>query len=127
MTSMCRHDEWLNPTRNLLARWGEHMRSIKGVGLGYSSKASYLAEHGSPSPAPDDQVSDSVDLVLCKVKSINTPAYTVLSMYYYLEYSDRQISDAIKLSRTRCQNIRLSGEVMVATMLHDDGSLINTP
>ncbi|MCU7845317.1 MAG: hypothetical protein KZQ93_15920 [Candidatus Thiodiazotropha sp. (ex Monitilora ramsayi)] len=123
MASIQQHDEWLNPTRDLLLQWGEHLRSINGEGLGYSSKASHLVEHGVQQIIPEDELADKVDRVLCKVKMMNSDVFAVLKLYYYLEHSERSISETLQQSRAKCRDMRLTGEVMVATIINQDETI----
>jgi hypothetical protein len=120
-------DEWLIPAREKLNHWGEYLRSIKGDRLGYSSRASHLSTPGEDSVMPDDETAEKMDRLLCKVKAINFEAYNVLSLYYWLEYSDGAIGKTLQKPRLKCRELRLSGEVMVATMIHDEKTIKNIP
>jgi DNA-directed RNA polymerase specialized sigma subunit len=117
-------DDWLNPTREMLNHWAEHLRSIKSDRLGYSSKAAYLSEPVEDASIPEDDIADKMDRVLCKVKAINEESFRVLSLYYFHEYSERAIGLTLNKSKTKCRDLRLSGEIMVATMIHDEKNLI---
>ncbi|MCU7904459.1 MAG: hypothetical protein KZQ76_01155 [Candidatus Thiodiazotropha sp. (ex Epidulcina cf. delphinae)] len=117
------NDDWLKPARDMLNHWAKHFRAIRGIGLGYASKAAHLSEHGEATPIPDDEIADKMDRVLCKVRAINEESYTVLAMYYFHEYSERAIGLALQISKTKCRDIRRSGEVMVATMIHDEQNI----
>lgn len=114
------NDDWLNPTRDMLIRWAKHFRAIKGERLGYPSLAAHLSKPGEGTPIPDDEIADRMDRVLCKVRAINEESYKVLAMYYFHAYTEREIGLALHKSKTKCRDIRLSGEVMVATMVHDE-------
>lgn len=117
-------DDWLNPTREMLKHWARHLNSIKGNRMGYSSKAAHLSERCEDAPIPEDSTADKVDRILCQVRVINAELYDVLSMYYFHRYSDGAISEALKKSREKCRVLRHSGEVMVATMIHNEKTKI---
>ncbi|ODC01187.1 hypothetical protein A3197_01505 [Candidatus Thiodiazotropha endoloripes] len=120
-------DEWLAPTREKLDRWGEYLRAIKSDKLGYSSRASHLSTPGEGSAMPDDEVAEMMDRLMCKVQEINFEAYRVLSMYYWTKHSDGSIGKALQKPRLKCREIRISGEAMVAAMIHEEKKLkINT-
>jgi hypothetical protein len=120
-------DEWLTPTREKLNRWGEYLRAIKGDRLGYNSRASHLSTPGEESVMPEDETAEMMDRLLCKVQAINFEAYRVLSMYYWLEYSDGAIGKSLQKPRLKCRELRLSGEAMVATMIHDEKNIKTNP
>ncbi|MET0109157.1 MAG: hypothetical protein ABW084_09700 [Candidatus Thiodiazotropha sp.] len=126
--TMTQHNEdWLLPTREKLTRWGEYLRAIKSDRLVYPSKASYLSEPGGDTSNPEDETAEMLDRLLCKVQAINFEAYRVLSMFYWLEYSDGAIGKTLQKPRLKCRELRISGEAMVAAMIHEEKKLKISP
>lgn len=124
--TMTQHNEdWLTPTREKLTRWGEYLRAIKTERLGYPSLASHLSDPGGDTSNPEDETAEMLDRLLCKVQAINFEAYRVLSMFYWLEYSDGAIGKTLQKPRLKCRELRISGEVMIATMIHDEKNIKN--
>ncbi|MEW8194762.1 MAG: hypothetical protein ACH255_03125 [Candidatus Thiodiazotropha sp.] len=124
--TMTQHNEdWLTPTREKLTRWGEYLRSIKSDRLGYPSDASFLSDPETDTSNPEDETAEMLDRLLCKVQAINFDAYRVLSMFYWLEYSDGAIGKTLQKPRLKCRELRITGEVMIATMIHDEKNIKN--
>lgn len=103
---------------DIWARWLKAESSPLG-GLGWGDAVLHeRLDYGYPSSS-ENATAELVEALLCDVKRLSAVAWRMLYLCYYCEQSTRQAADAMNLSHSRARELKLAGEIMLATKIQD--------
>lgn len=116
---MRQQDDWLEPTRDRLRGWSRWLHATSGINGGSAGLVGgycEYADHGQGQvPEYQDNDSEVIDRILCKVRDRDALIYQALFDYYYHHHlSTREIAESLRISKTRVLSCIKQGETMVA-------------
>jgi len=103
MSELAIEKQAVDYAKDRMIEWADWMRALEGVGIGFSSRAAFLAD------APEDGLdrigldaagmtrAEEVEAVMCKMRKVRPTLYKASSLYYLAE-----VPQVAAAKRLRC-------------------------
>lgn len=103
-----------------LEEWGQWLRSLRGVQLGYSSHASFVSEPGGGDGQLDEignERAEEVERIMCKMRQLRPTLHQAMVQWYLLRKPSAVSAQACHCAVSVFRDRVRTGEMFVAGRL----------
>lgn len=104
-------DGWIQPTRARLREWGAVMRSVQMPDLGHDHQAGFVQVIAGAEI--ESETARRIEQYLLRIKAVSPCVFQALFYSYYLERSNMEAAERMRMAERSYRQIRMVGEAMI--------------